>query len=95
MSDNSILIEEYCSYYSIEADFIHQLHQHGLLTIETDGQQRFLPFEQLPVVEKYMHFYYDLDINMAGIEAIQHLLNRVQDLNQQLQMLQNGFVTSL
>ena len=32
-----------------------------------------IDFEQLADIEKYIHLYYDLDINMEGLEAIMHL----------------------
>lgn len=93
MSENVISVEDYCNYYRIEADFIHQLHQQGLLTMQLEDQKGFLTFEQLPDIEKFIHLHYDLDINLAGIEAIHHLLDRMCDLQQRLSVLQNRFVT--
>ena len=35
-----------------------------------------------------MRLYYDLEINMAGIDTIRHLLNRMQSLQQEMKRLQ-------
>ena len=93
MNENTISVEDYCSYYRIETDFIHRLQQHGLLTLQTEDQKSFLVYDDLPVIEKYIHLHYDLDINIAGIEAIHHLLHRIGDMQQRLTLLQNRFVT--
>lgn len=93
MTENTISVDDYCSYYRIDADFIHQLQQHGLLTLQTENQQSFLVFDDLPAIEKYIHLHYDLDINLAGIEAINHLLDRIGDMQQRLRTMQNQFVT--
>lgn len=50
-----------------------------------------IDFEQLADIEKYIHLYYDLDINMEGLEAIMHLLNRVQHLQHQIKRLKNDY----
>jgi hypothetical protein len=93
MIPENISVEAYCSFYQIEPAFIQQLEQHGLLTFYTDAQQTYLSYEQLPEIERYIHLHYDLDINIAGIEAIHHLLNRMDEMQKKLSLLQNESVT--
>ena len=83
-----IAVEDYCVYYSIETKFVHQLNEHGLIELSRSGEKTFISYEQLPDLEKYMRLHYDLEINMAGIETIRHLLNRMQELQQTLKNLQ-------
>jgi len=40
-------------------------------------------------LEKFVRFYYELDINLEGIETISHLLERVNALQDELTMLKN------
>lgn len=84
-----ISVEQCCSYYSIDTLFMQQLDEYGLLELEHSGKEAFITFEQLADLEKYMRLHYELEINMAGIEAIKHLLNRMQGLQQELNRLQD------
>lgn len=84
---NHILIEECCRYYSIETSFVKTLSEHGLIELEYTNESYFISNEHLPLLEKYMHLHYDLDINMEGIEAISHLLEKVATLQAELRAL--------
>jgi len=86
---NSISVEQCCFFYQIEVSFIQSLETHGLLEIRQFGDQRFISYDQLGELEKYMHFFYELQINMEGLEAISHLLHRVQHLQGEIKRLQN------
>ncbi|MFA6277272.1 MAG: chaperone modulator CbpM [Pedobacter sp.] len=84
-----ISVEDCCVYYSIETTFVHQLDEHGLIELSRSGKKTYINYEQLPDLERYMRLHYDLEINMAGIETIRHLLNRMQELQQKLKNLQS------
>ena len=88
--EKRISVERCCSYYSIEISFVQQLDERGLIELNRSGKETFIAFEQLPDLEKYIRLHYELEINMAGIEAVMHLLNRVQGLQQELKKLQGG-----
>jgi chaperone modulatory protein CbpM len=91
MKNNQELIpaEEFCTTCEIELSFISSLQDHGLLAIETIEQRTFIPAHQLAQLEKFIRLHYDLDINIAGIEAISHLLERIESLQNELKMLRN------
>ena len=44
--------------------------------------------QQLPRLERLARMHYDLDINLEGIEAISHLLERVERMQHDLRALQ-------
>jgi hypothetical protein len=85
----SISVEECCVHYSIETTFVLQLDEHGLIELDRSGQQVHIAYEQLPDLEKYMQLHYELNINMEGLEAIKHLLCRMQHLQQEVRRLEN------
>lgn len=87
--DNRITVEQCCIYYEIETSFVHKLDQHGLIKLSHSGKKAFIDFTELHSLEKYMHLHYDLDINMEGMEAIAHLLDRVENLQLQVKGLKN------
>ncbi|QNR86989.1 chaperone modulator CbpM [Pedobacter riviphilus] len=84
-----ISVEQCCIYYKIELSFIQKLDQHGLISLITSGEGAFITYEQLNDLEKYIHFHYDLEINMEGIETVVHLLERIKKLQQEVKILRN------
>ncbi|GAB3428476.1 chaperone modulator CbpM [Niabella aquatica] len=84
---NHILIEECCRYYSIETSFVKNLSEHGLIELEYTNESYFISSEHLSLLERYMHLHFDLDINMEGMEAISHLLKKIESLQTELRAL--------
>ena len=83
-----ISVEQLCTSYSIETSFLQELHEHGLIELSWSGKEIFIDDEQISNVEKYMRMHYELEINIPGIEAITHLLHRMQHLQQEIKRLQ-------
>ena len=76
-------------YHEIENTFIKELHNYGLVEIIMLEDDEFLEPEQLPLIEKMIRMHYDLKINLEGIDAIYHLLNKIEVLQQNLTAAQN------
>ncbi|MBX2922175.1 MAG: chaperone modulator CbpM [Chitinophagaceae bacterium] len=84
-----ISVEQCCIYYQIETTFVQQLDEYGLIELNRSGKKQFINYEQLPDLEKFIRMHYDMEINLEGIEAITHLLNRMQHLQQEIKRLEN------
>ena len=84
-----VAVDEFCACHNIEISFIISLQQTGLIEIKTIDQNGFIVADQLPQVEKFIRLYYDLDINLEGIETISHLLDRMNDMQQGITELRN------
>ncbi len=84
-----IPIDEFCASHSIEMSFINSLQKNGLIEITTIKETVFIDSEQLQQVEKFIRFYYDLDINLEGIETITHLLHRISAMQNEIISLRN------
>ena len=80
MQNELIIVSEYCRKCHIEPSFIDLLQEGGLIEVMTEGGERYLTFTQLPDVERYSRMYYDLSINIEGIDAIHHLLQRMEEM---------------
>jgi chaperone modulatory protein CbpM len=87
--DDLIAVNEFCVYHNIEISFINLLQQNGLIKISTIESKHFVEKEHLPQLEKFVHFHYDLDINLEGIETITYLLKRIENLQNEIIMLKN------
>jgi len=87
--DDLIAVNEFCVNHNIEISFLTLLQQNGLIEIRTIESQYFVEKEQLPQLEKYVRFHYDLDINLEGIETISYLLQRIETLQHEITRLKN------
>ena len=77
------------AHYNVEISFIQALTEYGLVEITTVEATPYILNEHIGRVEKLMHLHYDLDINMEGIDAISHLLQKVEDMRHEINTLQN------
>ncbi len=87
--ENYITASQFCLHHQIAYSFLQQLNEHGLVEIITVEEKPCLKEEYLPQIEKMIRLYYELDINMEGLETITHLLGRIELMQQQLQRLEN------
>jgi hypothetical protein len=84
-----VAVDEFCASHNIEISFISSLQQTGLIEITTIEQTGFIKADQLPQVEKFIRFYYELDINFEGIETIAHMLDRISSMQLEIIALRN------
>jgi hypothetical protein len=84
-----IAINEFCISHNIEISFVSSLQQNGLIEITTIKETEFVDAEQLRQLEKIVRFYYDLDINLEGIETITYLLERINSMQNEILALRN------
>lgn len=83
-----IAAQDFCIYHNIEYTFITSLQQAGLVEITIINETSFIPQSELQKLEKLINLH-QLDINIAGIEAISHLLERVEKLQENMRYLKN------
>ena len=88
-TDDLILVNEFCMHHQIEISFIQSLQQSGLIEVIQTEEKLCVPRDQLPELEKMMRLYYEMDINMEGIETISYLLHRMNQMQEQITQLNN------
>ena len=86
-TENLISTDEFCTLYNVEYSFVSSLQQSGLIEIQTLEERRFIPITQLVELEKYVRLHDELDINLEGIEAINHLLQRIRTMQDEIASL--------
>ena len=84
-----IAVDEFCANHNIEISFISSLQQTGLIEITNIKDTGFIDSGQLQQLEKIVRFYYELDINLEGIETITHLLQRINSMQDEIIALRN------
>ncbi len=86
---NLISVEDFCSNHQIEISFISTLQESGLIEITTIKETVYINADQLRKLETLLRFYYEMDINIEGIEAITHLLQRTKTMQNEIIQLKN------
>lgn len=89
MQTDLIIINDFCNRCHVDPSFIMELEEDGLIEIRVIDEERYLSVSQLAELERYAHLYYDLSINIAGIDAIRHMLKRIEQLQQEVRSLKN------
>ena len=84
-----IAVTDFCKNHDIEISFIRSLQNTGLIEITTVETISYVDKDQLQELEKFVRFYYELNINLEGIETITHLLKRVNILRDENKALHN------
>ena len=87
MQTELIIVSEYCQKCHLEPSFIEMLEEGGLINVRTEAGKHYLLVSELPNVERYSRMYYDLSINMEGIDAIHHMLERMDDMRREITSL--------
>jgi hypothetical protein len=80
---------EFCSSHKIEISFIESLHEAGLIEVTTIAETEYIKGDQLTELEKIVHLYYELDINLEGIDTVFHLLQRINNMQEEITLLKN------
>jgi hypothetical protein len=88
-NENLIPAELCCTHYNIDLGFIQTLDQYGLIHVVSAEQTKFIDAEELQTLEKFIRMHYELDINMQGIEAINFLLERVHNMQDEIAYLKS------
>lgn len=84
-----IQVKLFCHHHNIESSFIDSLHGLHLIDIEKINDEDYLLQQQLPDIEKLLRLHEELDINAEGLHAIFHLLQKMESMQQEIEVLKN------
>jgi hypothetical protein len=89
MDADQIEVMEFCLFHNADESFVISLCDSGLINLIVIDDKKFIPVSEVDKLEKFFRFYYDLNINLEGIETISHLQYRIEEMREQLQVLKN------
>jgi len=84
-----ILINQLCSNYKIDLSFLNELNEIGLIEITTIEQSHFIHQDKINDIEKMIRIHHELDVNIEGIDVVFNLLQKVDDLQNELTSIKN------
>lgn len=80
MEAKLITVTEYCQFSNVEVEFINLLLLEDLIEVQEVSGEQVIDVDQLPILEQYARWYYDMAINAEGIDALRHMLVRLKKL---------------
>lgn len=87
MYTDVIIISEYCRKYSIEPSFLEELNDMGLIDLLVEDGEFLLPSEQIGLLERLSRLHYELAINVEGLDVINNMLSRLEDMQGEISNL--------
>lgn len=84
MDTELIIITEYCTYNQAEPEFIFGLQEVGLIDLLERDNQFYIYSSQLRELERYTRWHYELSVNVEGIDVIQNLMNRIEEMEKEI-----------
>jgi len=88
---NLIPADDICRHHEVDFTFIISLKEAGLIAFEEVNQTSFIPENELQKLEKMIRLHEELEINVAGIDAISHLLERIENMQEEIRVLKNNY----
>ena len=84
-----IPIPVFCIQHGVEITLINSLQEFGLIELVSINEVDCIPVNQLEETEKMLRLHGELEINLEGIDVVQHLLQRVKEMQSEIQVLKN------
>lgn len=84
---NYIAIEEFCTYHGVQLALIREFADFGLVRLQEQEQQVYLPAEEIEKAERMLRLYHELGINKEGLEIILNMRDQLLNLNSELEMI--------
>jgi len=87
--EDMIALDEFCSSHHVEISFIRSLEEHGLIEVLIVNQTLCVPGNHLSKLEQMVRLHRELNINPEGLDAINNLLLRMEDMQNEITGLRN------
>ncbi|QYA25037.1 MerR family transcriptional regulator [Gramella sp. MT6] len=88
-NEDLIPADEICVRYKVERQFVSSLYESGIIEVVTIQETEYIHSDHLANFEKMMRLHNELEINLEGLEAINHLLNQIEKLQKDNIKLKN------
>ncbi|RYC50068.1 chaperone modulator CbpM [Flagellimonas olearia] len=85
--ENYISVKTFCQHHGVKESFVYSMYEFELLQIDDSTEEALLSMDELPILEKMVRLHKELDINPEGVQAVYHLLQQVEGLQEEVAAL--------
>lgn len=82
-------ITTFSDHYNIQISFVQELSDLGLIELGEKNGDQFVNEDQLPLLEHFIRLHQDFHINAAGIDVVEDLLGRINELQDKIRLLES------
>ncbi len=86
-TEKYILVRLFCEQTQIEDEFVRNLNEYGLVSLEERENDVFIDESDISEIERMFRLHHDLGINYEGLDAIKQMLNRMHKLEKEMDLL--------
>ena len=84
-----IVLDEFCASHQVEISFIRSLEQFGLIETIIVNETLCVSGNELSRLEQIVRLHREWNINPEGIDVINNLLKRIEDMQNEIIELRN------
>lgn len=84
-----IPVSTLCARYELEVAFFNELGEAGLLHVETISCEPYIHQDSLRDLEKIIRIHRDLELEPGSIAVVFHLLEKIDELNAELEAVKS------
>lgn len=84
-----ILVNHYCQQTSTSIEFIASLQEYGFIQVREIEQRNYVHSQDIAEIERINRLQDELGINLEGIDALNHLLQKIHSLEKEVKMLRD------
>jgi hypothetical protein len=84
-----ILVNQLCVHYQVEMSLFSVLQDFGIIELLTIEDAHFIHEDKIRVVEKVVRMQKDLNLNLESIDIVLNLLDKINDLQSELNTVKN------
>jgi len=85
--ENYISVKTFCQHHGVKESFVYSMYEFELLQIDDSTEEALLSMDELPILEKMVRLHKELEINPEGVQAVYHLLQQVEGLQEEVAAL--------
>lgn len=87
--ENFIPLHKLCELYKVEMSFFSSLNEIGLIQITAIEESQYIHKDKITDIEKMIRMHRDLDINIEGIDIAFNLLQKIDELENEIISIKN------
>ena len=84
-----IVLDEFCTSHQVEISFVQSLEEYGLVQTIIVNETRCVPGNELSKLEQIVRLHQELNINSEGIDVIINLLQRIENMQKEINGLRS------
>ena len=88
-TEHVITVNDFCVYHNVEYTFVDYLADAGLVKVTTVNKINCISVDEIQKLERLVRLHNELEINEPGIATINNLLQKLEDMEQEMSVLRS------